>query len=171
MASLCSLSINCVSRSSRTFKREEIEGALFDLAAASNDWAPSDSKEKTEEGFGVWGSQLLLGVNGALGPYEGRLRIETDLDEDSNFYFPILLDTTSDLNSSRVSFLDFIFQFGFNCKSRVLPSDTREPTEAWSLSILPFGMFEFSKGVQAGGRNSKVGNRYTLFWFIDFGSV
>ena len=60
-----------------------------------------------------------------------------------------------------MSFLDFIFQFGFNYRSRYHPSATRAPQKSWRFSALPLGMFEFSKSPEGKRRN-------TFFWFITF---
>ena len=88
------------------------------------------------------------------------VELADDLGEVTRFYVPIVTDYRSDVDSTRLSFLDFIFQFGFNYRSNVYDSDTRHPADTWSLSLFPFGMFEFKKGLYS--------NEYTFLWFIDF---
>jgi len=128
---------------------EGINGPLYDLAKLS----PS------EPALGA-GSKVALEVDGPIGKHTAKLGVTDDLDDETEFFFPILMDYESDVDSAKLSFLDFIFQFGFNYSSRTRHSKTREPVETWELSMLPLGMFEIERGVSR--------NRYTLFWLIDW---
>lgn len=105
---------------------------------------------------------IQLEVNGPLGMHEASLAISDDVTEKSRFYIPIVVSYSAQANRTRVGFLNFIFQFGFNYTSRSYPSATRAPIESSRLSILPLGMFEINHGVS--------GSHYRLFWLINFGS-
>ena len=116
------------------------------------------------DGVGGWleapapEGRLEVTLDGALGPHVARFRIEEDLDEDFEFYFPILLDIESDTPRTKWSFLDFILQFGANYESRYVPSTTRKTQKATTFSMLPFGMFEYS--------GSPDWTEWTFLWFI-----
>ena len=132
----------------------KLNGPRYDLFEALGHEKPADP-----------GSDIVLEVEGVdvakgLGKHTAKLGVIEELEAESEFYIPIIVDYESDVNSADVSFLDFIFQFGFNYESRVRYSPSREPLETWELSILPLGMFEFEKGYNR--------SRYTLFWVIDF---
>lgn len=103
---------------------------------------------------------LELHVDGPLGPHLARVALDDDLDAETSFDVPILLDYSSSVRRRSVSFLDFIFQFGFNYKRTYQPSEDRWPQRSRYLSILPFGMFEFE--------STPEGGRQTWFWFITF---
>ena len=105
---------------------------------------------------------MQIEVDGPLGPHQTTLAISDSITERSRFYVPILIDYESVCSESELGFLNFIFQFGFNYRSRVRPSETRAPVETSRLSILPLGMFEVNHGVRR--------SDYTLFWLIRFGS-
>lgn len=107
------------------------------------------------------GASLALVVDGPLGDHAASLAVDEDMRDQTVVDVPILLEYKRSIDRKRVSFLDFIFQFGFNYHRRTHPSETREPKETWDLSILPFGMFEFE--------HHRNGHRTTLFWFIDLG--
>lgn len=137
--------------------RDAVRGRLSDIGAKA--WPPND---------GVWQNaaperegDLELDVDGALGAHSAAFELSTDLDDDTRIYIPILYDYESDLRRTETSFLDFIFQFGFNYESRELPSATRESINAWEFSLFPLGMFEFE-------RKSDGSQRNTFFWFITF---
>ena len=78
------------------------------------------------------------------------------------FHTPIIVDYTGRVDRTRTSFLDFIFQFGFNYRRTVGPSRTREPAKETYLSFFPLGMFEFER--------SATRSRNTLFWLITWSS-
>lgn len=100
-------------------------------------------------------------VSGPLGDHEASVEVIKDVTRSSNFGIPILIDHSSRVGRSRTSVLDFIFQFGWNHRSRSVASATREPRSSTYLSILPFGMFEFTR---------KPGySRNRIFWFISWG--
>jgi len=101
-------------------------------------------------------------VDGPLGIHQATMEVSDSITDRSRFYIPIIANYTSHANRTRVGFLNFIFQFGFNYRSRVYPSATRARNESSHLSILPLGMFEISHGINS--------SRYTLFWLINFGS-
>ncbi len=133
----------------RRVQMEKLSGALYDLATFS-------PIELGEESY----SKVVLEVQGPIGRHTAKLEVADDLSDETDFTIPILFDYESDIERAKVSFLDFIFQFGFNYRSRTRHSKTREPVETWELSMLPLGMFEIERGVTR--------NRYTVFWLIDF---
>jgi len=103
--------------------------------------------------------QMELEVKGPLVPHSGTIRIVRDVATTKEFDIPIVLDHSSNVTSTRTSFLDFIFQFGFNYRRRALPAPTtREPQTSSYLSILPLGMFEFTR--RPGYRKNRI------FWII-----
>lgn len=106
--------------------------------------------------------RLELQVEGPLGAHEASFGLVKDVTEEVDFDIPILVEHSSRVGRSRTSVLDFIFQFGWNHRSRALPSPTREPRSSSYLSILPFGMFEFTR------RPGSSENR--IFWIISWGS-
>ncbi len=103
---------------------------------------------------------LQLAVEGPLGAYVARVDVERDLFERTEVDIPILFEYSSDTESRRWSFLDFIFQFGANSRSRYLTSSTRAPARHTYLSMLPFGCFEIER------KPEKV--RYQVLWFIEW---
>ncbi|MEM7201282.1 MAG: PDZ domain-containing protein [Planctomycetota bacterium] len=130
----------------------KLDGApLFDLATMQD--APAGSNDA---------EPISLEVTGPLGPHFAELEVTGGLDTESRLHIPIIVNHRSRLDSSRTSFLDFIFQFGFSHRRRTLPSASRAPVETSELSLFPLGMFEFKHGVHR--------NEYTLFWLITFGS-
>lgn len=104
------------------------------------------------------GTPLELRVKGQLGLHETEVELTDDLDQSTHFRIPILCSYQSDLSSTRWSFLDFIFQFGGNYSTMYTTANSREPASHTSLSLFPFGMFEFDLSPQQ--------NRYTILWFI-----
>ncbi|MEZ6015176.1 MAG: PDZ domain-containing protein [Planctomycetota bacterium] len=103
---------------------------------------------------------LELGVRGPLGEHRATLDVRDDLDERSEVDIPILFECESDLDSTRWSLLDFIFQFGANYRSRYVAATTREPARHSFFSMLPFGFYEVEKSP---GRA-----HYTILWFIEW---
>jgi len=97
-------------------------------------------------------------VYGEMGAHEASLHTVENLDDDSSFTIPIIVGYSSKPNRTRVSFLEFIFQFGFNYTSRYYETDEREPAKKTDLSILPLGMFEFER--------SQTKSTNTIFWLI-----
>lgn len=111
---------------------------------------------------GLRSDGIMFEVDGPLGIHQTTMEVSDSITDRSRFYIPIIANYTSHANRTRVGFLNFIFQFGFNYRSRVYPSATRARNETSHLSILPLGMFEISHGVN--------NSRYRLFWLINFGS-
>ncbi|MFT7677891.1 MAG: hypothetical protein ACI8QC_001877 [Planctomycetota bacterium] len=108
-------------------------------------------------------STIHLAVDGPLGAHVAEFGVTDTLDDHAAFHIPILVHYRSNLQRRDVSFLDFIFQFGFNYDSWVWPSETREPVRTSRLSILPLGMFQIER--------RRTSNRYRLFWFINFSTA
>ena len=107
--------------------------------------------------------RLDFEVTGLLGDHEASVRLIKDVESTSNFGIPILVSHSSRVGRSRTSVLDFIFQFGWNHRTRAVASETREPRSSTYLSILPFGMFEFTR---------KPGySKNRIFWFITWGGA
>lgn len=103
-------------------------------------------------------AKLDVVVDGDLGEHRAAIGTDADIHARRTFHIPIVIDYTSRVDQTRTSFLEFIFQFGFNYRRSVNESSTREAAEETYLSILPLGMFEFE-------RSPKL-DRNTLFWFI-----
>ncbi len=107
--------------------------------------------------------QIELEVHGPLGPHSGTFDVVKDIAVTKEFDIPIVIDHTSNVTTTKTSFLDFIFQFGFNYRRKALAAPTtREPQSSRYLSILPLGMFEFTR------RPGYQKNR--LFWIIRWSS-
>ena len=102
--------------------------------------------------------ELRLSVLGPLGSHTASVDVIDDLEDSTEFHFPILFDYSSDVSSKDWSFLDFIFQFGANYESRYLRSETRTAAESSKLSLFPLGMFEFE--------STPTYNEYTFLWLI-----
>jgi hypothetical protein len=122
------------------------------------DWQRFDLVDVVVEGSSD--APIELDVTGELGAHRASVDLSDEIDDVDRFYIPIVTSYRSDVDSARLSFLDFIFQFGFNYRSNTYDSSTREPVDTWKLSLFPLGMFEFEKGVHT--------NEYTFFWLIDF---
>ena len=101
-------------------------------------------------------------VDGRLGEHRAGVGTNESVDSRTRLHIPIIIDHTKRVNRTRTSFLDFIFQFGFNYDRIARTSSTRQPSVETSLSILPLGMFEFKRTPDY--------NRNTLFWFITWSS-
>ncbi len=97
-------------------------------------------------------------VAGDEGVFESNLTTVEKINTSSSFYIPIIMEYSSRPDRTKLSVLDFIFQFGFNYSSRYVSSEAREPAKETNLSILPFGMFEFDR--------SPNRSKNTIFWFI-----
>ena len=100
---------------------------------------------------------IQLQVDGPLGMHNATMSVDM-IGERSRFYIPIVVGYETSDQNSRVGFLNFIFQFGFNYSSDVHESESRQPVVTSDLSILPLGMF----GVKHGLHSSE----YRLFWLI-----
>ncbi len=131
--------------------QKRLDGSLHDLTGLD---APRSA--------GSVSGKIPLEVKGPLGHHTGELALRADLQGGSKISIPIVLQYDQRLNRKSVSFLDFIFQFGFNYRSRIQPSMTRKPVKTWDFSLFPLGMFEIEKGASR--------TNYRLFWFITFGS-
>ena len=101
---------------------------------------------------------VYLVVDGDLGPHESRVELVDDITDETGFDIPILIERSTRVDRSSTSVLDFIFQFGFNKRTRYLAAEDREPAVKRYVSILPLGMFEFTRSP---GRST---NR--IFWII-----
>ncbi|MFT5050529.1 MAG: membrane-associated protease RseP (regulator of RpoE activity) [Chlamydiales bacterium] len=97
-------------------------------------------------------------VVGKQGSYESSTKVENSLQRRTRFGIPIVINYSSSMRRTRVSFLNFIFQFGFNYTGEYQRTDSREPKRTSHLSILPLGMFEFDR--------TPTSSKNTLFWFI-----
>lgn len=122
----------------RVTSLEEIEAAASAVTA-----------EHVIEVFGAPGSHTA-----AVGP--------SNLERRRSFHIPILTKYKQTIQRKRVSFLNFIFQFGFNYRRDYLATESREPARNTELSILPLGMFEFER--------SPTRSRNRIFWLITWGS-
>ena len=120
--------------------------------------APVSRAEDLVELLRSGAGRLDVLVDGSLGAHRADVGARGNVDVRRRFHIPILVDYSRRVDRTRTSFLDFIFQFGFNYRRTAYGSSTREPYEKTYLSILPFGMFEFER--------SPDESRNTLFWFI-----
>lgn len=116
--------------------------------------------EETYRDLPEMDGDILIEVDGPLGPYSTAIGITEDLYDRSHFYVPIIYSHHSDVKSTSWSFLDFIFQFGANYEGRYRSSNTRAPESDSLISFFPFGMFEFE--------TTRNYDRYCFFWFIEF---
>jgi hypothetical protein len=123
----------------------------YDLARGRK--LPVDTKGRSDA--------IQLQVEGPLGAHDTSMSV-SPVGEHNRFYIPIVIGYEADDQDSRVSFLNFIFQFGFNYNSSVHESDTRKPIVTSDLSILPLGMFGVTHGLYR--------SEYKLFWFIRWSS-
>jgi hypothetical protein len=105
---------------------------------------------------------IVLEVDGPLGPHRAALAVVDDLKDSFHLHIPILYSHNSDVDSTSWSFLDFIFQFGASYRTRYRLSATRATSSDSILSFFPFGMFEFER------KHDYDLNRF--FWFIKFKS-
>lgn len=105
---------------------------------------------------------LSLEVDGPLGPHSASFEIRDDVLVESDFHIPVLVDYESNAERTNLSVLDFIFQFGFSKDVSYYSSASRQVNRRKRLSILPFGMFEFSRTL------TRRTNR--IFWFIKWSS-
>ncbi|MGK0203987.1 MAG: hypothetical protein ACI9S9_003067 [Planctomycetota bacterium] len=102
---------------------------------------------------------IQLQVDGPLGIHDTSMSV-APVGDRNRFYVPIVIGYEFSDQDSRVNFLNFMFQFGFNYSSNVHESNTRKPVVTSDLSILPLGMF----GVKHGLHRSE----YRLFWLIEW---
>ena len=127
--------------------------SLYDLTKNLND-APNSE---------AIANDLLVEVDGPLGIYKASIPITQATSKSSHFGIPIVFGYDETVQATNVGFLNCILQFGFNYRSRMHPSTTREPVETSTLSVLSLGMFQAHHGLR--------GSEYRLFWFIRFGSA
>ncbi|MFT7669988.1 MAG: hypothetical protein ACI8X5_002695 [Planctomycetota bacterium] len=120
------------------------------------DWFDASMRKDLAEKSGSFD----LEVDGPLGQHLTNIEVQTDLYGNFDMNIPILYEHHSGVDRTSWSFLDFIFQFGANYRSRYRSSETRATQEDTSLSIFPFGMFEFE--------SEKDYDSYRFFWFIRF---
>ncbi len=116
--------------------------------------------EESREGVVPTEGPLELVVEGPLGRHEGQIVLRDDMFDSSSFNIPIVFDCDGNIQRSRWSFLDFIFQFGANYRSKYRPSPNRQPAEDTFLSFFPLGMFEFE--------STESYDKYCFLWFIEF---
>lgn len=121
------------------------------------------SLDQVIDAAGPQRGQMELEVQGPLGAHSGTFDLEENVVVARDFDIPIVLDYSSSVGKTRTSFLDFIFQFGFNYRRSALSAPTtREPQWSSYLSILPLGMFEFTR--RPGYRKNRI------FWLIKWSS-
>lgn len=108
------------------------------------------------------GGQLGLQVDGPLGPHSASFEVQDDVLGESDFQIPILVDYESNSDRTNLSILEFIFLFGYSKDVNYYASDTRQVNRRKKISILPLGMFEFTRTPK------KKTNR--IFWFIEWSS-
>lgn len=123
---------------------------------------PVSTAGELSEVAGRGADRLELEVDARLGPHSAGFHLHEDLTDESEFSIPILVDYESRTDRTRLSVLDFIFQFGFNKRSHYLLSSDRRSAKSSFLSILPLGMFEFER------TPTRSTNR--LFWLIRWSS-
>jgi len=142
--------------------REILRARAQDLDLEGDEFELPDAAEARPLPELSAGEELRLNVLGPLGSHTSSVAVIEDLDDSTNFHFPILFDYSSDVRSLDWSFLDFIFQFGANYESRYLPSETRKSAQSSKLSLFPLGMFEFE--------STPTYNEYTFLWLITWRS-
>ena len=121
----------------------------------------ADSKDLPPANGDFTGPKTIpLTVHGPLGIHSADLKVTDTLNHHSDVHIPILLDYESNVERTKISFLDFIFQFGFNYSSQVRSTASRTGASTSKLSILPLGMFEVEHGIKS--------SRYRLFWLISW---
>lgn len=128
-------------------RHEDVNAAAFDLLGPTG---------RTE--VPVAEGDLAIEVEGPLGAHAASFEIGSRVLGGTDFHFPVLFDYEGRVNRTEVSFLDFIFQFGFNYDSQYRPSATRAPIRTSKFSMLPLGLFEADHGVDH--------SEYRLLWFI-----
>ncbi len=108
------------------------------------------------------GGNLSLQVDGPLGPHSASFEVRDDVLKESEFEIPILVDYESNSERTNLSILEFIFLFGYSKDVNYYASKTREVNKSKRVSILPLGMFEYTRTAK------KKTNR--IFWFIKWSS-
>ncbi|MFT5733063.1 MAG: hypothetical protein ACJAZN_003004 [Planctomycetota bacterium] len=106
--------------------------------------------------------RLVIVADGLLGAHSGVIDLSEDVMKTSDFGIPIVVNYEARPDRTRLSVLDFIFQFGFNKRTDYHLSSTRKSKKSSSLSILPLGMFEFKR------TPTRSTNR--IFWLIKWSS-
>ena len=101
---------------------------------------------------------LDLAVSGPLGSHSGPVSVVDSLETRKGFSIPLIIDYSSTIERTKTSFLDIIFQFGFNYRRTYEDSESRDVAKRSFFSLLPLGMFEFER--------TPTSSRNTLFWFI-----
>lgn len=132
------------------------------LVAAGQQVSSVDDLRARVQGLGTRSPRLPLELDGPLGPHGASFDVLPDVLERSDFHIPVLVDYEKRPRRRSLSVLDFIFQFGFSKRTRYAVSETREPSKSSRLSILPLGMFEFSR------TDTQAKNR--IFWLITWSS-
>lgn len=117
-----------------------------------------DNFEPILEGLQSGDEALAVAVTGPLGDHSSPVSVVKSLDSRKGFSIPLIIDYSSTMQRTKTSFLDIIFQFGFNYKRTYEASSSRSVSKRSFLSILPLGMFEFERTPST--------TRNTLFWFI-----
>ena len=139
----------------RRIGKEDYEGPLYDLVAYELPASTSSLEGNVKP-------QVALDVRGPLGFHSTELSLRPDAESSSTVSVPVLLDYESELDEKRVKFLDFIFNFGFDYRSKLHPSEDRQVKKTSNLSLLPLGLFKVSRSLSS--------TSYTLLWFIRFKS-
>ncbi len=113
-----------------------------------------DVRELLDQGA----EELDLFLGGELGAHQAAFEVEADVLKETDVHVPIIVDYDARADRSDLNVLEFIFQFGFEKTNNYLVSRTRKPRQTSSLSILPLGMFEFTR------TPTRSTNR--IFWLI-----
>ena len=124
--------------------------------------APVDSVDDLRSQIGRGDGKVLLQLDGPLGGHAASFKVGKDVLVESEFEIPIIVDYESRVDRTSLSVLEFIFLFGYSKDVEYHPSKTREVNKTKRVSILPLGMFEFTR------TPTKRTNR--ILWFIRWSS-
>lgn len=90
-------------------------------------------------------AEMVVEVDGPLGSLTTPIAIAHDIDESSEFTFPILWCYERDNQSMNWGCLQFIFLFGGRYEREYLNSSSRNVAYRSSLELLPLGLFELEE--------------------------
>lgn len=90
-------------------------------------------------------AEMVVEVDGPLGSLTTPIAIAGDVDESSEFTFPILWCYERDNQSMNWGCLQFIFLFGGRYEREYLNSSSRDVAYRSSLELLPLGLFELEE--------------------------
>ena len=123
---------------------------------------PVDTVDELRRQIGKGGGNIDLQLDGPLGPHGASFEVREDVLVESDFEIPIIVDYESRADRTSLSVLEFIFLFGYSKDVEYHPSKTRNVNKTKRVSILPLGMFEFTR------TPTKRTNR--ILWFITWSS-